>query len=427
MAEPRRDPDDGSVARLGALARAAIPAGVSTDAHAHGRDRLVETLAQPPPARPWWPVAAASAAAALALVLALAWPAPQLSYVVDDESAAGPAATSGYVSSGPAGATARFSEGTSVRFAPRAQGRIAGVTSHGARVEIAAGSASFHVVHRPSAEWSAEAGPFTITVTGTEFDVTWSSERLQVDLHRGSVVVRGPLVTDGVALHAGQTLLADVARGELTIRDAVVAMVGAEGTPQPPLSVTTVGAEGTPKPPLSVTTVGAEGPHKAPLVDPPAEPTAPPTWRSRVAGGDFGAVLAEADARGIEACLAAASLSDLAALADAARYAGRPALAQRALGAERARFPGSAEARSAAFLLGRMVDASQPAAAIGWYDRYLAESPGGSLADEALGRKMVAVARISGRDAARPVAEEYLRRFPGGAFAAAAADTVGGR
>jgi FecR protein len=419
MAEPRRrPPDDASVARLAALARSAVSADVSADVHARGRDRLVETLeapaAQPHAKRAWWLVAAASLAAAALVVLVLAWPEPQLSYVVD-----GAKATSSYVRSGPEGATARFSEGTTVRFAPRAQGRIGAVTRRGARVQVEAGRASFHVVHRPSAEWLAEAGPFTITVTGTEFDVTWSNERLEVELHAGSVVVRGPLVSEGVALHAGQTLLVDVARGELTISDANESPPARGGAPA---------SAGVPAPsaiPARTPPVPSSG-RLDPELEPSARPEAP-TWRARVAGGDFTGVLAEADARGIDASLNETSLSDLAALADAARYAGRADLAQRALGAERTRFPGSAEARSAAFLLGRMVETSQPSAAIGWYDRYLAESAGGSLAAEALGRKMVTVAKVSGRDAARPIADEYLRRFPGGAFTAAANDLVGGR
>jgi len=79
-----------------------------------------------------------------------------------------------------------------------------------------------------------------------------------------------------------------------------------------------------------------------------------------------------AEARGIDATIAASPLPEIAALADAARYTGRNDLARRALLAERSRFPGSPEARSAAFLLGRMAEAGSPAAAIDWYDRYLA-------------------------------------------------------
>jgi hypothetical protein len=146
-----------------------------------------------------------------------------------------------------------------------------------------------------------------------------------------------------------------------------------------------------------------------------------------VARGDFAAVVADAEARGVDTIIGSGPLRDLAALADAARYAGRSDLARRALLAERSRFSGSPEARSAAFLLGRMAEGGSPAAAISWYDQYLAESPGGSLAAEALGRKMIVVRNSGGRDAARPIAEEYVKRHPRGPFADAAAEILDGR
>src|SRR5262249_30536975 len=151
----------------------------------------------------------------------------------------------------------------------------------------------------------------------------------------------------------------------------------------------------------------------------------PPSWSKRISMGDFDGVLADADRRGIEGALHQSSLDDLAALADAARYGRRGDLARRALLEIRSRFPSSADARSAAFLLGRMADDSgSPSAALQWYDVYLREGPSGSLAAEALGRKMLAVRRTGGRDAARPIAEEYLRRYPGGAHAKVAQELV---
>jgi hypothetical protein len=130
-------------------------------------------------------------------------------------------------------------------------------------------------------------------------------------------------------------------------------------------------------------------------------------------------VLADAEERGLDVTLAQGTLADVVAVADAARYAGRVGVAHRALLAQRERFAASTAARTAAFLLGRLADTSeaQPAAAIGWYDRYLAESPGGEFASEALGRKLVAVQRVSGAVSARPIAEQYLRRFPQGPYA----------
>jgi hypothetical protein len=151
------------------------------------------------------------------------------------------------------------------------------------------------------------------------------------------------------------------------------------------------------------------------------------SWSQHVAAGEYDVVLREADSRGVDGAIRKGSLADVAALADAARYGGRTPLAKRALTAERSRFAGSSEARTAAFLLGRMAeDADGDArAAIGWYDRYLAEAPKGPLASEALGRKMLLVFRTSGADAAKPIAEQYLRRYPSGSYATVARKYAG--
>jgi hypothetical protein len=122
--------------------------------------------------------------------------------------------------------------------------------------------------------------------------------------------------------------------------------------------------------------------------------------------------------------LASRPLPDLRALGDAARYAGSSAVAKRAYGAIRTRFASSGEARTAAFLLGRVAEEQDHATvdAVRWYDTYVAEAPGGAFAGDALGRKMVLVSKTQGRDAARPLADRYLQRFPGGPYAAAAHD-----
>jgi TolA-binding protein len=141
----------------------------------------------------------------------------------------------------------------------------------------------------------------------------------------------------------------------------------------------------------------------------------------RVAAGDYAGVLADAQAAGLEATLAQRPLADLAALSDAARYAGRTDVARRALFAQRDRFPGSPDAKAAAFLLGRLnQDAGDSNAAITWFKLYLSEAPGGTFASEALGRELVAVRKVSGIQQAKPLAREYLERFPNGAHASAA-------
>ncbi|HEY7374992.1 MAG TPA: tetratricopeptide repeat protein, partial [Polyangia bacterium] len=144
---------------------------------------------------------------------------------------------------------------------------------------------------------------------------------------------------------------------------------------------------------------------------------APRGWAAAIAGGNAAGVLAEAEAHGLDKTLLEVDNTALIALADASRYSGRPEVAVRALGAERQRFPDTPAAHAAAFLLGRLADdRGEVAAGLAWYRRYLSETPNGPYAAEALGRKMLAVERISGRDAARSVAAEYVERFPNGTY-----------
>jgi hypothetical protein len=74
------------------------------------------------------------------------------------------------------------------------------------------------------------------------------------------------------------------------------------------------------------------------------------------------------------------------------------------------------------FLLGRVEELRQHGAAqaIEMYDQYLAVAPTGAYAAEALGRKMILMNEMGGPAKARPIAEEYLLRFPGGSYAGSA-------
>jgi TolA-binding protein len=145
------------------------------------------------------------------------------------------------------------------------------------------------------------------------------------------------------------------------------------------------------------------------------------SWGARVANGDFDGVIADADRRGIDKALAESAVIDLAALADAARYARRQDLALRALMAQRTRYPGSLQARDAAFFLGGLAEGQKSdGASLEWYDVYLRESANGVYASQALGRKMMLVQRLRGSDSARPIAAEYVARFPDGPYAASA-------
>jgi hypothetical protein len=270
-------------------------------------------------------------------------------------------------------------------------------------VVLGAGVLQARVVHRPRTRWTVAAGPYTIEVTGTAFDVGWSTggEELDLSLHEGSVVVRGPSLPDGLRVAAGQRLVARAGTGEAQLSSLLA--------PAPPMDSAVVA------PPAARTSDETSQVQRAP------RPL--PTWSEMLADGNFRGVLDAAEARGIEAALNRGSLPDVVALSDAARYLHDRALAKRGLLAERSRFARSAEARGAAFILGSMADdAGSRDEAIRWYDTYLAESPGGSFVAEALGRKLVALVESDDAVAARAVAKEYLRRFPHGAHATYAHD-----
>ncbi|XXY21289.1 FecR domain-containing protein [Sorangium sp. So ce216] len=461
------------LSRLADIAREGIPADVDAAHDAAERARFVEAVSRGAalrrggawgrietwlrslgvwPAlaeRPRWGLALAGAAA-LAVALVVLWPARRLDYAVEGA----PVAAGGYISAAP-GDEARlsFTDGTTVALSPGSALRVAEVEATGARMLLEHGRASLRVTPRPKARWSVEAGPFAVLVTGTAFDVSWTrgDGTLRVDLHEGSVTVRGPLALDGLPLRAGQRLVARMHEGDVQISSADTASAAgpAQGGPSSAAQAAQPGAaqpggDDSAAVPGDAAAPGAEGdagaarPEGSRAEGPPGDAppdgagtaapdgvAAAPSWAKRVATGDFRSVLAEAEQRGLGGVLERGSLDDLAALADAARYARRGDVAQRALTATRKRFPGTSHGKAAAFLLGRMVDdGGSPGAAVAWYDAYLAESPGGPFAAEALGRKTVAVERTSGRAAARPIAELYLKRHPRGAHAPVARDLM---
>jgi outer membrane protein assembly factor BamD (BamD/ComL family) len=72
-------------------------------------------------------------------------------------------------------------------------------------------------------------------------------------------------------------------------------------------------------------------------------------------------------------------------------------------------------------------DAGRASDAIGWFQRYLSEAPGGPLAREAEGR-LIELFRQSGNSLrARSAAQSYLERYPSGPHAALAQSVLAAR
>jgi hypothetical protein len=300
----------------------------------------------------------------------------------------------------------RFSDGSEVRLEPGADTHVRALDEHGGRVSIDEGTARVAIAKRPGAAWTVAAGPYTVKVTGTAFSVQWSKKEqaFEIAMVSGSVIVSGPLVGSGMTLHAGQRVRTGLVNGklELDTTDGVRSKAASVAPESPDIDALSPSEADAPLTPGSAGLPGG-------ALD----------WARRAAQGEFTAVIEAAERRGLENTLSTASLSDLAALADSARYARRGALAKRVLLAERKRFPASGAAREAAFFLGRLAE-DDGSGALEWYDRYLADSPRGTYASQALGRKMMLVYQQRGVTGARAIADDYLTRFPSGPYAAAA-------
>ncbi len=329
----------------------------------------------------------------------------------------------------------RFSDGSEVSLSDGARVHVRAVDAHGASLTLDEGRAHAYVVHSPGTHWLFDAGPYRIEVKGTAFGLSWtaSQTRLDVRLENGSVIVSGPVFDTPLALQAGQWLT--VRARNVLIRD-LIAETASSGDELWPSSAAPSSPDASPgepgqrpdgnllessdesnigrrEPGVSVERAsGARADARARSVGASSR-----RWTAALADGKFSEILDEAQEVGLDRAFASSSADDLAALADAARYLRRYDAAWGALVAERHRFPSSDHAHAAAFSLGRLAEAQRdPRSALSWFETYLSEVPDGIYASEALGRKMLLVDQLEGKERARPLAELYLRRFPTGTY-----------
>jgi len=143
---------------------------------------------------------------------------PALAYRIEG----GSVLAGGYLrDSGNAGVRMFFAEGTKVELMPGARGRLRSLDTEGTRVVLDQGRASFNVARSEERRWQVEAGPFSVAVQGTSFTAAWDphSERFELRLEHGSVVVSGPIAGGDIELRAGQRLLVDLPKRETLITD----------------------------------------------------------------------------------------------------------------------------------------------------------------------------------------------------------------
>lgn len=360
-------------------------------------------------------------AIALASLALLTWQGLTLmASPLEMEVVAGELAADGQLSPSVTTTTVRFSDGSELVVQPAASAEVAELNTHGADIRLRRGQLRLEVAKRPGADWNVLAGAYRVHVTGTAFSVALADggESLDVEMFSGTVRVSGPLIDDELEVTRAQRLRIDQKHGRVAVEPA------GEQAHVAPASLDEPARDAAPPEVVE--------PEPAPPVEPPATTARPhkarpaESWSKLVSAGQFTRVLDAAQARGIEGVYQRGSRDDLEALADAARYAHRPAVARDALLAMRKRFAGSKASKQAAFLLGRLVEDESAPSALEWYERYLTEDPRGAHASQALGRRMIILYRRGDKALAATTAREYLGRFPAGPHAESARKIVKG-
>jgi transmembrane sensor len=299
---------------------------------------------------------------------------------------------------GPEALPVRFSDGTSLSMASATLARVTETNWRGATVVLEEGSLRVAVVHRDASAWHVKAGPFTVIVTGTKFDVRWSAreQALALDLQEGSVTVLGPsLGASGRRVSSGESLRVSV---EEKVTDVSPPLTSAAGE-----------------------TAAAPARRDDATRSLPSDATGNGrgSWRQLALGGRYAEALAAAEGEGFDAACRRASAADLLLLGDTARFAGSPKLAEQALQLVRARLAGTHEAAMAAFSLGRIAydERRNYREAARWFRTYLREEPSGGLAREAAGRLIEAESAAGDVAGARESAIGYLGKYPAGPHA----------
>jgi hypothetical protein len=314
----------------------------------------------------------------------------------------------------------KFSEGSVVQLDPGARARVAKTTTHGATVLLETGGAKVNVVHRPAADWTILAGPYTVHVTGTAFQLNYesSSQRFELAMKSGVVNVEGPGLTRPVEVKADERFVHYVGDPKFEHGNA-----SQGNNPSGDLAATSPdpSANAAAMDPVQSDSVhGANRSFVGVEASKNASAASRSGWAADVARGEYSAVYRRANEKGWTQVLAEANQSDLMAVANAARFLGRTVSSREALEALRHRFKGSYSALSATYLLGRLAEPTSPKEAMGWYLQYEREAPNGALVAEAAGRRLLLIQASGDRPGAERLARDYVSRYPDGPYAGVA-------
>jgi transmembrane sensor len=271
---------------------------------------------------------------------------------------------------GPRASSLPLSDGSRIELGENSELQVLDNDSTTFACALRRGRGTFEVKPGGGRRWRVEAGKIQVEVVGTRFVVERRAGETVVRVLRGTVLVRGESVPDGVQkLGAGD---------ELNVSNGALAASGA-AAPAPAASV--VAAAQQPAVSAGLGSEASSEPH-ATAVDP----------------------------------LASAARKNSLQVADEQRRHGDISGAIQTLRAVAGQAQGGSERSIAAFTLGKLLlDATgQPAEAARAFRACLKLSPPASVAEAALARLVEAEARLGNSSAARALALDYERRYPSG-------------
>ena len=309
-----------------------------------------------------------------------------------------------------------FSEGSTLVLHDGGRIRILSLEAGATHVLVEDGIVDASIVHRTTGRtrWEFDVGAYQVTVNGTKFRIEYQSNTraLRVSTEEGQVTVTGGSLDTPKMVSAGESLSP------------------AEPHRQPRRSRT--GRKPWPalrwliRPPAMADSAAPMADSAAPQAPQLTKVTHDGGWQELLAAGRLRDGLRAAERADFDQVCQSATAKELLALAEAGRFFGPSKRAVAALGALRRRFPRSPDAGTAAFTLGRIALEKEGAysQAANWFEIYLREQPNGPLMGDAFGRLMEARLRSGDSAGARASAEQYLRRFPAGPYAAEARDIL---
>ena len=405
--------------QLAQVIRDDLGTGASAERLRRQRQGLVALAKNGPPAAPPHRLRVMAAVAAVVLVgvvVWVLWPGGQpLSYTV--------------------GEAVMFEDGSRLDVEPGTAVDVVSASRRQVDVALEQGSVRASIEGNGVTRWVLHAGVFQVVVVGTMFTAEWDGAQTVLDVWVEEGVVR--VGAEGLPefkeqeVAAGRHLQANGRSGAVMLEpwsppDAPEAFTDADPRAAAMPPVVTVDGAVAAMDPVAPSSSGLSGSGRTstPRV---ATPSTRATvkearWVRLYHNRQCTEAIDAAELLGLEGLLSDSTQGELWQLTDAARCAGRSELAVQALRSYRDRFGDTNEARIAAYLLGRtaLEQLDDPASAVAWFQTYLDEAPDGPLAEEALGRLMLASGEAGLHDRAGEAAQRYLVRFPDGSFASLA-------